>query len=70
MEEYGFKSNSTTDKAVFTLLNEILNALNNKLTIGGTFCNLEKAFDFVDHNILLSKLHYHGITVSVYTLIH
>jgi hypothetical protein len=50
-------------------LNDILNALNNKLTIGGIFCDLEKAFDCVDHNILPYKLQYHGITVSVYTLI-
>jgi len=31
-EQFGFKSNSSSDKAVF-ILNEILNALNNKLTM-------------------------------------
>jgi hypothetical protein len=68
-EKFGFKSHSSTDKAIFKLLNEILNALNNKLTIRGLFCNLEKAFVCVDHNILLSKLRYYGITGSMYLLI-
>jgi len=59
------KSNSSTDKTIFKLLSEILNALNNKLTTGRIFCDLEKAFDCVDHN----KLQYYGITALIYTLI-
>jgi len=50
------------------LTNEILNALNNKLLIGGIFCNLENAFDYVNHKILLSKLEFCGITVNHYKL--
>lgn len=64
-EQFGFKSNSSTDKTIFKLLSEILNALNNKLTTGRIFCDLEKAFDWVDHN----KLQYYGITALIYTLI-
>jgi hypothetical protein len=32
-EQFGFKSKSSSDKAIFILLNKILNALNNKLTM-------------------------------------
>jgi hypothetical protein len=36
--------------------------MNNKLIVGGIFCNLEKTFDSVNHNIIFSKLEFYGIT--------
>ena len=30
--------------------------------VGGIFCDREKAFDFVNYNILLSQLKVYGIT--------
>jgi hypothetical protein len=69
-EQFGFRHQSSTTEASFTLYNEILEALNKKKnTVGGVFCDLKKAFDSVDHNILLLKINFYGISGKFYNLI-
>ena len=55
-EQNGSRPSLNNDNATYQLTNEILYALKNKLQIGGIFCDLEKAFDCVNHKSLLSKL--------------
>jgi hypothetical protein len=68
-EQFGFRQRSYAEKAIYELLNKILNALNNKTMMGGIFCDLEKAFDCINHDILLSKLKFYGITGPAHDLI-
>jgi hypothetical protein len=53
----------------YGLLNEILEALNKQKIVGGIFCDLKKAFNSVNHEILLSKLQFHGIRGKFHDLI-
>jgi exonuclease III len=68
-EQFGFRSCSSTEKASYRLMDEILKSLNNKLMVGGIFCDLQKAFDCVNHNILLTKLEFYGIKGTFLKLI-
>jgi hypothetical protein len=68
-EQYGFRSNTPTEKAIYQLTNKILKALDNKEWVGGIFCDLSKAFDYVDHDILLEKLKFYGILGTANNLI-
>ena len=58
--QYGFQKELHIENAVFSLLNRITTLLDKRQHVGGIFCDLTKAFDCVNHNILLHKLQYYG----------
>ena len=59
--QYGFKKNISTAQAVNDTYNEILQYLNKKHTTCAVFLVLSKAFDTIDHNILINKSNKYGI---------
>ena len=59
--QYGFHSNHSTDNAVTELIGEILNNLENKKHTLTIFLDLSKAFDTLEHDMILKKLDKYGI---------
>ena len=60
-EQFGFRKGISIDNAIFNLTDKILTSLDQRQQVGGIFCDLSKAFDCVDHDILLDKMQYYGV---------
>ena len=59
--QYGFRSNRSTSLALLERVENITKSIDDgKYTIGN-FIDIKKAFDTIDHNILLQKLHFLGV---------
>ena len=54
--QFGFQKGKSTYMAVLTLVDKISEALDNGDYVIGVFLDFSKAFDTVDHDILLRKL--------------
>ena len=51
----------STSHALIDLVEEISESMDTKLYTLGVFIDLKKAFDTVNHSILLQKLNFYGI---------
>jgi hypothetical protein len=58
-KQYGLRKGISTDDAAHKLTDYILEAWNNKMHVVGIFCDLAKAFNCTNHDILLQKLQYY-----------
>ena len=61
-QQYGFCANHSTELAAIKLVNYIGHEIDRKLTPVNIYIDLSKAFDTINFDILLYKLHYYGIT--------
>ena len=61
-KQFGFQKKCSTDFAILQLAKEIHESFEKNKFMLGVFVDLSKAFDTVNHDILLTKLSYLGIT--------
>ena len=59
--QLGFRKRHSTIHALISLTDEVRHALDQNKIACGIFIDLQKAFDTVDHSILLKKLAHYGI---------
>ena len=60
-QQFGFRSKHSTEHALLSLTETIRKSLDSGQFTCGVFIDLQKAFDSVDHDILISKLQHYGI---------
>ena len=64
--QYGFRPINSTNFAIIDLINARTQHLNNKSKAAALFIDISKAFDSLNHNILLRKLEAYGFKGLTY----
>ena len=59
--QFGFRQKHSTTHALLKFLDKVAHSIDNKLHTIGIFLDFSKAFDTINHKILLQKLFHYGI---------
>ena len=59
--QYGFRAKHSTDHAILCIIDKIQKAIDDRSYSCGIFLDFTKAFDTVNHQILINNLEYYGI---------
>lgn len=67
--QFGFKKGCSTADAIHRVIQTVLSSLDVSQCVGAIYCDLSKAFDCVNHSILLGKLERYGLNGPAFSLI-
>ena len=62
--QFGFRPGRSSYMAILEAYNKITSSIDSKNNVIGIFLDLSKAFDTINHDILLSKLSHYGVRGS------
>ena len=65
-EQFGFRKLHSSYKALMILIDKLIESLDRGEYVIGIFLDFSKAFDTIDHKILLHKLYHYGIRGPTY----
>jgi len=64
--QFGFRKNYSTSLALIEVVDSIIKYLDDSDTVVGIYLDLQKTFDTVNHEILLTKMKHYGIRGVMY----
>jgi len=59
--QFGFRKNRDTSKAIYEFVTDVAEAIDRSQFTVGVFCDLSKAFDCVNYELLIDKLNFYGV---------
>ncbi|KAI5643575.1 reverse transcriptase (RNA-dependent DNA polymerase) domain-containing protein [Phthorimaea operculella] len=69
-KQFAYRQQKSTTTAAHRIMDCIITGMDDRYKVASIFCDLSKAFDVINHKLLLDKLDAYGIRNNAYNLLH